>query len=86
MPASKSSGDLLATGLHRVFISLGADGVFAADHTGSSCPPLPGTMVNTTGCGDASHGGDHMGLFTGHGPDGHGEGGAGRLRHRHGVR
>ena len=46
---------LLSTGLHRVFISLGADGVFAADHTGNQVqlPPLPGTMVNTTGCGDA---------------------------------
>jgi pseudouridine kinase len=45
---------LLATGLRRVFISLGGDGVFAADHN-SRChlPCLPGKMVNTTGCGDA---------------------------------
>ena len=51
----KAADALLATGLHRVFISLGADGVFAADHTGHQVqlPPLPGTMVNTTGCGDA---------------------------------
>jgi pseudouridine kinase len=45
---------LLATGLRRIFISLGADGVFAADH--EKCvhlPILPGNMVNTTGCGDA---------------------------------
>ena len=46
---------LLETGLHRVFISLGADGVYAADHLGGrekvSC--LPAQMVNTTGCGDA---------------------------------
>ncbi|MFR7892929.1 MAG: PfkB family carbohydrate kinase [Dysosmobacter sp.] len=46
---------MLDTGLHRVFISLGADGVFAADQSGSRCSfcPLPGAMVNTTGCGDA---------------------------------
>jgi pseudouridine kinase len=45
---------LLDTGLRRVFISLGADGVLAADHT--QClhlPVLPGRTVNTTGCGDA---------------------------------
>lgn len=46
---------LLDTGLHRVFISLGADGVYAADHQGGRlkvpCPPA--RMVNTTGCGDA---------------------------------
>ncbi|WP_449291367.1 PfkB family carbohydrate kinase [Oscillibacter ruminantium] len=45
---------LLETGLRRVFISLGSDGVFAADHEGSvHLPVIPGTMVNTTGCGDA---------------------------------
>ena len=45
---------LLATGLRRVFISLGGDGVFAADHNGRChLPCLPGKMVNTTGCGDA---------------------------------
>lgn len=45
---------LLATGLRRVFISLGGDGVLAADHSGRCLLPcLPGTMVNTTGCGDA---------------------------------
>lgn len=45
---------LLDTGLRRVFISLGGDGVFAADHTGCChVPCLPGKMVNTTGCGDA---------------------------------
>ena len=46
---------LLDKGLRRVFISCGADGIFAAtrDH---QCwqPILPGQMVNTTGCGDAS--------------------------------
>ena len=46
---------LLATGLHRVFISLGGDGVFAADRSGARLhlPILPAEMVNTTGCGDA---------------------------------
>ncbi len=45
---------LLANGLRRVFITLGADGVFAADRR-DRCflPCLPGKMVNTTGCGDA---------------------------------
>jgi len=45
---------LLANGLKRVFITLGADGVFAADRR-DRCflPCLPGKMVNTTGCGDA---------------------------------
>ena len=47
---------LLATGLHRVFISLGGDGMFAADHLGGRVrvPCYPGEMVNTTGCGDAA--------------------------------
>ena len=47
---------LLATGLHRVFISLGADGMFAADRQGGRrhLPCLPGKMVSTTGCGDAA--------------------------------
>lgn len=45
---------LLETGLQQVFISLGADGVLAADHTQKIL--LPGTsaqVVNTNGCGDA---------------------------------
>lgn len=45
---------LLATGLHRVFISLGSDGVFAADHKEmriQSC--YPAQMQNATGAGDA---------------------------------
>ena len=51
----KAAETLLDTGLHRVFISLGSDGVFAADRSGHQVqlPPLPGAMVNTTGCGDA---------------------------------
>ena len=46
---------LLETGLHRVFISLGGDGVYAADYQGTreKVPCLPAKMVNTTGCGDA---------------------------------
>ena len=45
---------LLSTGLRRVFISLGAEGVYAADHK-ESCwmENLPARMVNTTGCGDS---------------------------------
>ena len=52
----KAAETLLDTGLHRVFISLGSDGVFAADRSGHQVqlPPLPGAMVNTTGCGDAA--------------------------------
>jgi len=50
----RCSDALLATGLQRVFISLGGDGVFAADHnTACHLPCLPVKMVNTTGCGDA---------------------------------
>jgi len=51
---NRAADMLLGTGLRRVFISLGGDGVFAADHN-SRChlPCLPGRMVNTTGCGDA---------------------------------
>lgn len=47
---------LLSTGLHRVFLSLGPDGIFAADHQGQRLllPCCPGQMVNTTGCGDAA--------------------------------
>ena len=45
---------LLATGLRRVFISLGGDGVYAADQEKSiHLPCIQGEMVNTTGCGDA---------------------------------
>lgn len=45
---------LLELGVHRLFISLGSEGVYAA--MGSErlwLPNLPGQMVNTTGCGDA---------------------------------
>ncbi len=50
----KAAERLLEMGVHRLFISLGADGVFAA--MGKErlwIPNIPGKMVNTTGCGDA---------------------------------
>lgn len=50
----KCADVLLETGLERVFISLGAEGVYAAEKGRSvklGC--IPGEMVNTTGCGDA---------------------------------
>ena len=51
----RAADALLETGLHRVFISLGGDGVFAADRTGAAVqlPVLKADMRNTTGCGDA---------------------------------
>jgi pseudouridine kinase len=51
----KAAETLLSTGLRRVFISLGADGVFAADHQGNTCRLPCGAVhpVNATGCGDA---------------------------------
>ena len=51
----RAADALLETGLHRVFISLGADGVFAADRSGQKLklPALKGDIANTTGCGDS---------------------------------
>ena len=51
---NQAADRLLETGLQRVVISLGSDGVFAADQD-SRChlPILPSEMINTTGCGDA---------------------------------
>ncbi len=50
----RAADTLLATGLARVFISLGADGVLAADHEHKlHLHNPPARMVNTTGCGDA---------------------------------
>jgi pseudouridine kinase len=50
----RAADKLLSTGLRRIFISLGADGVYAASHDGSiRMENIPGKMVNTTGCGDA---------------------------------
>lgn len=77
---------LLATGLRRVFISLGGDGVFAADHSGRvHVPCCPGEMVNTTGCGDAGMAAS-AGLSGGHRAGGHRPGRHGRRGHRHGER
>lgn len=51
---ARAADALLETGLRRVFISLGADGVYAADRSGHChLPVLPAEMRNTTGCGDA---------------------------------
>ena len=45
---------LLAAGLRRIFITLGADGVFAADRRERFfLPALPGKAVDPSGCGDA---------------------------------
>ena len=51
---NQAADKLLETGLRRVFISLGGDGVLAADHSGRVRLPCgEGRVVNTTGCGDA---------------------------------
>jgi pseudouridine kinase len=50
----RAADKLLSTGLQRIFISLGADGVYAASHDSRVwMENIPGNMVNTTGCGDA---------------------------------
>ena len=50
----RAADKLLEAGVHRLFISLGADGVYAAmGNQRLWLPNLPGEMVNTTGCGDA---------------------------------
>ena len=50
----RAADALLKTGLHRVFISLGADGVLAAGQEGKiHFSVMEGKIVNTTGCGDA---------------------------------
>lgn len=52
--AQAAASRLLSTGLQRVFLSMGAHGVYAADRSGGIWQDnLPGRMVNTTGCGDA---------------------------------
>jgi pseudouridine kinase len=53
--AAAAADRLLQMGVRRVFISLGADGIYAAtDNEQLWLPNLPGEMVNTTGCGDAA--------------------------------
>ena len=50
----RAADAMLDTGLHRVFISLGAEGVLAADRERKlRLPVLPARIVNTTGSGDA---------------------------------
>ncbi len=50
----KAAKKLLSMGVHRVFLSAGADGVYAAmGDTGLWQKNLPGQTVSTTGCGDA---------------------------------
>ena len=50
----KAAQKLMELGVHRMFISLGGDGVLAAmDGQMLQLPNIPGNMVNTTGCGDA---------------------------------
>ena len=45
---------LIEKGVRRVFISMGAEGVYAATADMQMWfSNLPGNMVNTTGCGDA---------------------------------
>ena len=51
---AKAADALIQLGVRRMFISLGADGVYAAmGEKRVRLPNLPGKMVNTTGCGDA---------------------------------
>lgn len=51
---AKAADKLLEMGVHRLFISLGGGGVYAAmGNERVWLPNLPGRMVNTTGCGDA---------------------------------
>lgn len=50
----KAAQALLDMGVHRLFISMGSDGVYAAmGGQRLRLSNLPGKMVNTTGCGDA---------------------------------
>ena len=50
----RAADALTEKGVHRIFLSLGAQGVFAVmGQERLHLPNLPGKMVNTTGCGDA---------------------------------
>ena len=52
--AEKAAQTLLDKGVQRVFLSMGAQGVYVATQTGKLWQKnLPGNMVSTTGCGDA---------------------------------
>lgn len=50
----RAADKLLNMGVHRLFISLGADGVYAATKEEQfKLPNFAGVLVNATGCGDA---------------------------------
>lgn len=51
----RAAAKLLETGMRRVFISLGTDGVYAAERGGKAVllPCMPAQTVNATGAGDA---------------------------------
>lgn len=52
--AQKAAAVLISKGVQRVFLSMGSQGVYAADARQQLwLPNLPGKPVNTTGCGDA---------------------------------
>ena len=55
MNLSRAADALHQLGVRRVYISLGAEGVWADDakEGGAMLPCAPGPVVNTTGCGDA---------------------------------
>lgn len=55
MNLGRAADALHRLGVKRVYISLGARGVWADDarEGGTIIPTAPGTIVNTTGCGDA---------------------------------
>lgn len=51
----RAAAKLLEMGVHRVFLSCGGDGIFAATEKEALWQSiLPGQMVNTTGCGDSA--------------------------------
>lgn len=51
----KAAQSLLREGVERVFISLGADGIFAAENGREiKLPAANGKLVNATGCGDSA--------------------------------
>ena len=52
--AYRAADKLMELGVHRMFISMGANGVLAArEDEKILLPNIPGNVVNTTGCGDA---------------------------------
>ena len=78
---------LLATGLRRVFISLGGGrGVRRRPQRPLPAPLPPCQNGQHHRLRRRLHGGHRLGLPGGHGPGGHRPGGPGGLRHRHGER